>query len=186
MGLVALPYARTPFLFAAEPRSGAKNLSSADALRIYRGELTTWPNGERLRLVLRPRTDADTEILMAVSKEMARAVEGALTRRGMLVAATNQECNEILGRTPGAVGPSSLTQIITEGLRVTPLSWNGVPPTVRNLETGDYPLRKTLYLVIKAPASPIVRKFAAFLSTPEARRILTETGNVPLPLPPLE
>lgn len=186
MGLVALPYARTPFLFAAEPRSGAKDLTTAEALRIFRGEVTTWPHGGRLRLVLRPRTDADTQILMAISKEMAAAVEGALAREGMLVAATNQECNEMLGRTPGAIGPSSLTQILTEGLRITPLSWNGVAPTVRNLETGAYPLQKTLYLVIKAPASPAVRKFVAFLATPEARRILTETGNVPLPLAPLE
>lgn len=186
LGLVALPYARTPFLFAAGPRSGAKDLTAANAVRIYRGALTAWPNGERLRLVLRPRADADTQILMAVSPELAAAVEVALAREGMLMAGTNQECHEILVRTPGSLGLSSLTQVLTQELAVTPLSWNGVAPTVPNMESGAYPLQKTLYLVIKAPASPSVRRFAAFLSSPEARRILERTGNVPIPLPPFE
>lgn len=186
MGLVALPYARTPFLFAAGPRSGAKGVTTADVVRMYRGELSRWPNGERLRLVLRPLADADTQILMAVSPELAAAVEAGLAREGMLMAATNQECQEMLARTPGSIGLSSLTQVITEGLAVTPLSWNGVAPTLANLAAGTYPLSKTLYLVVKAPASPPVRRLVAFLATPEARRILEQSGNLPLPLPPLE
>jgi phosphate transport system substrate-binding protein len=186
LGLVALPYARTPFLFAAGPRVGAKDLKMADALRIYRGELTAWPNGERLRLVLRPPGDADMQILKSTSPEMAAAVEVALRREGMIVAATNQECHELLARTPGSVGLSSLTQVLTQGLDVTTLSLDGVAPTVREMEAGRYPLRKTLYLVLKAPASPAVRRFAAFLSTPAAQRVLAETGNHPIPLPPLD
>lgn len=186
LGLVALPYARTPFLFAAGPRSGATNLTPAEVVRIFRGEVTRWPNGERLRLVLRPRTDADTQILSAVSREIASAVEAAHGREGMLLAVTNQECNEILVRTPGALGLSSLAQVRTEGLQLALLSWNGVAPTVENLASGAYPLEKTLYLVIKAPAKAPIRRFVAFLASPAGRRILQEAGNLPLPLPPLE
>lgn len=186
LGLVALPYARTPFLFAAGPRSGATNLTPAEVVRIFRGEVTKWPNGERLRLVLRPRTDADTQILSAVSREIASAVEAAHAREGMLLAVTNQECNEILVRTPGALGLSSLAQVRTEGLPLTLLSWNGVAPTVENLASGAYPLEKTLYLVIKAPAAAPIRRFVAFLASPAGRRILQEAGHLPLPLPPLE
>src|SRR5574341_282715 len=97
LGLVALPYARTPFLFAAGPRCGVKDITYADAVRMYRGELTAWPNGERVRLVLRPRADADTHILMEISDELAAAAEVAHVREGMLMAVTNQECNEVLG-----------------------------------------------------------------------------------------
>lgn len=186
MGLVALPYARTPFIFVAGPRAGVTNLTTAEAIRIYRGEMTQWPNGERLRLVLRPRSDADTQILMGVSREIAAAVEAALDREGMLMAATNQESNEILARTPGAVGLSTLTQVTTEQLAITPLSWNGVAPTLASMASGAYPLTKTLYLVIKAPASPAVRRFVAFLGSRDGRRLLEQSGNQPLPLPPLE
>jgi phosphate transport system substrate-binding protein len=186
LGLVAFPYARTPLLFAAGPRSGAKDLTHADAVRIYRGELLHWPNGERLRLVLRPRADADTELLAAISPELAAATERAFAREGMLMAATNQDCVAILERTPGSLGLTSLAQLLTEGLRVTPLTWNGVAPTVQNLASGTYPLEKTLHVVIRAPASPAVRRFVAFLASAEARRVLEQAGNLTVPLPRIE
>lgn len=186
LGLVTLPYARTPFLFATGPRAGATDLTLAQAVRIYRGEVTTWPNGERLRLVLRPRNDADTQILRSISPELAAASDAALARPGMLVATSNQESNEILVRTPGSLGLTSLTQVTAERLAVTPLSWSGVAPTLANMESGAYPLVKTLYLVVRAPAPPAVRRFVAFMGSAEARRILEAAGSQPLPLPPLE
>jgi phosphate transport system substrate-binding protein len=130
LGLVATAYARTPFVFAVGPRTGVTGVTESEVARIYRGEVPTWPNGERVRLVVRPRAEADTALLRTISKEMDAAVEAALQREGMLVAVTNQECNETVARTPGAIGPSSLTQIVTERAAVTPLAWNGVAPTV--------------------------------------------------------
>src|SRR5512133_3402918 len=186
LGLVSFPFARTPFLFAVGPRAGVTELTAADAVRIYGGELQTWPSGERIRLVLRPRTDADSAILAAISPELAAAAERAQAREGMLIALTNQESNAILVRTPGALGLSSLAQVVTEGLAVTPLSWNGVAPTVPNLLSGAYPLQKTLYIVIKAPASPAALRFFQFLASPQARLILEQCGNVALPVPPIE
>ena len=186
LGLVAMEYARTPFVFAVGPRAGVAGITSGEAVRIYRGELQSWPNGERVRLVLRPRADVDSSIIGAISPEMAAALEVALLREGMLVAATNQECNDILVRTPGSVGPTSLTQILTEGQAVTALAWNGVAPTVQNLASGAYPLHKVLLVVMRPSPPPIVRRFLRFLGTAEARRILEQTGNLPVPLPPLE
>jgi phosphate transport system substrate-binding protein len=186
LGLVALPYARTPFFLAAGPRTGVTGITATELARIYRGELATWPGGERVRVVLRPKADADTQILQAVSDELKRAIDAAHAREGMLLATTNQECRTMLERTPGTIGPASLTQALTEGMTATPLLWNGVAPTLKNLEAGAYPLEKRLYLVIRAPATPDVRRFVAFLASPEARRILEQTGNLPLPLPRLE
>lgn len=186
LGLVAIPYARTPFLFAAGPRAGVTGVTSVEVARMLRGELTRWPNGERVRVVLRPRSDADTQLLLDFSPELGAAVEAALGREGMLIAGTNQECIAMLVRTPGSIGPTSLTQILTEGLAVTPLAWDGVAPTLKNLDAGAYPLAKTLYLVIRAPAPPRVRQFVGYLATPEARRILEKAGNLPIQLPPLE
>jgi phosphate transport system substrate-binding protein len=182
LGLVAMAYARTPFVFAVGPRTGIVGITAGEAARIYRGEMQSWPNGERVRLVLRPRADVDTLILSRISTEMAAAVEAAQAREGMLMAVTNQECNDILVRTPGAIGPTSLTQILTEDKALTPLTWNGVAPTLQNLASGAYPLVKTHFIVVRASPSPAVRRFVAFLGSPEARRILEQTGNLPVPL----
>ncbi|HET9594032.1 MAG TPA: substrate-binding domain-containing protein [Anaeromyxobacteraceae bacterium] len=181
--IVALPYARTPFVLAAGPRVGVTGLGTEELVRIYRGDLATWPNGERVRLVLRPRSDIDTALLAGLSPAMASAVDAAFAREGMLVAATNQDCHEILVRTPGSVGPSTLTQIATEDPSLRALAWNGVEPTLENLAAGRYPLEKTLHAVVRRPPSAAVRRFLEFLGSREARAILQEAGNLPVPLP---
>lgn len=186
LGLVALPYARTPFVFVAGPRSGVSGITAADAVRIYRGEVATWPGGERVRVVLRPKADSDNELLRAISPEMAAAVEASFNREGMLMAATNQDCDEMAARTPGALAPSTLTQILAEGEKLEPLAWNGVLPTLANLASGAYPLEKRLLVVVRASPTPPVRRFLAFLGSARARKILEDAGNLPLALPALE
>jgi phosphate transport system substrate-binding protein len=186
LGIVAMAYAHTPLVFVSGPRAGVSAITARDAARIYRGTLIRWPNGERVRLVLRPRTDVDTQLIRAISKEMAEAMDVALVREGMLVAATNQDANAMVARTPGAFGPSSLTQILAEGSKLVPLAWEGVAPTLPNLASGAYPLVKTLHVAFRSPPRPAIRRFLAFLRAPEARRILEETGALPVALPPLE
>ena len=186
LGLVALPYARTPFVFVAGPRSGVSGITAADAVRIYRGEVATWPGGERVRVVLRPKADSDNELLRAISPEMAAAVEASFNREGMLMAATNQDCDDLAAQTPGALAPSTLTQILAEGEKLEPLAWNGVLPTLANLASGAYPLEKRLLVVVRASPTPPVRRFLAFLGSARARKILEDAGNLPLALPALE
>jgi phosphate transport system substrate-binding protein len=182
---VALPYARTPFVFAVGPRVAARDLSAAELGRIYRGELTAWPDGERIRVVMRPRSDTDTLFIRAISPALDAAMEAALARKGLLSAATNQDCDEVLARTPGSLGPSSLTQLMTEKLPLRPLAWEGVAPTLEALASGTYPLGKPLLLVVRTSPSAAVRAFVAFLGTPEAQALLRQTGNLPTPPPSL-
>jgi phosphate transport system substrate-binding protein len=184
-GLVARPFARTAFAFAAGPRAAVDDLTPALLARIFRGESTVWPDGERIRLVLRPRNDADTLFIRSLSPELDAAVELALARDGMVMATTNQDCNETLARTPGSIGPSSLTQLMTEPVGLRPLSWNGVMPNLKNLSSGAYPLVKPLLLVVRAPLSGKVRSFLEYLATPEAGRILEQTGNLPVAMAPI-
>jgi len=176
-----VPFARTLILFAAGPRSGAKALRTEELVRILRGETEAWPGGERIRLVLRPHNDSDTQDIRSISPEMAAAVDVALARPGVLVAATNQECEEAVSRTPGALGATTLLQLRTEGRAMTPLAWNGVEPTPESLAAGAYPLVKTIHLIVPGAPRPAARRFLAFLASEEARRILREAGAEPVP-----
>jgi phosphate transport system substrate-binding protein len=184
-GIQAFQYARTPFIIAVGPRVGVSSITATELAHIYRGDTTTWPNGERIRPIMRPDFDADTRLLRAISPELDAAMGVALAREGLVMAATNQECDLALARTPGSIGPSALTQIATESPAVRPLAWQGVAPTLENLASGAYPLEKPVFVVIRSNPSPGVRRFMAFLGSPEARLILERTGNLPVPLPQL-
>jgi phosphate transport system substrate-binding protein len=131
---------------------------------------------------MRPRSDVDTVFVRSISPELDAAMEVALGREGLLLAATNQDCNDALALTPGSIGPSTLSQLLTEAHPLRALAWNGVVPTVPNLVGGSYPLVKELFLVTGPAPSPALRRFVAFLGSAEARRILERTGNQPVPL----
>lgn len=184
LGFADRELARTPFLLAVGPSVQAAGLTTDELVAIYRGSRVSWPDGQRIRLVLRQGTDSDTEILRSISPEMNAAVGEASRRPGMLLAVNNVECSEILARTPGAVGPSSLMQVRSEPFPVRALQWNGVAPTLENLESGRYPLSKSIHLAFRAPAPEAVRRFLAFLASPRGRALLRELGALPVDAPP--
>ncbi len=184
LGIAGWKLARSPLLFAVGPGVEASDLTTDDLVAIYLGTRLTWPDGQRLRLVLRQDTDADTGILRTLSPGMSAAVEAAGRRPGMLVAVSNTECNEILARMPGALGPSSLIQLRSELRPLRALRLNGVEPTLENLESGRYPLEKPLHVAFRSPAPEGVRKFVAFLASPRARALLRELGALSLDVPP--
>lgn len=186
LGIVGWKLARSPLLFAVGPGVQAPGLTTDDLVAIYLGTRLTWPDGRRLRLVLRQATDADTGILRAFSPEMSAAVEAAGRRPGMLVALSNSECNEILTRTPGALGPSSLVQLRSELRPLRALPLDGVEPTLENLESGRYPLEKPIHVAFRSPAPEGVRRFVAFLASPRGRALLRELGALSLDVPPPE
>jgi phosphate transport system substrate-binding protein len=104
----------------------------------------------------------------------------------MLLAVTNTECNQILERTPGAVGPTSLLQIRSEGRPIRALSWNGVEPTLANLEVGRYPLRKSIWIIFRDDPSTGVRRLLSFLSSPRGQELLRSLGALPVQSPAAE
>lgn len=179
-GATATPYARTPLVLAVGERTRATAISRNEVVGYYSGSARTWPDGTPVRLVMRPATDADTTILMSLSREVSAAVSGALSRDGMVIAATDQEAADALERSPGALGSTTLALIRAERRALRPLALDGVEPTPAALAGGRYPLFKTLYVVVGPRPSAAVREFLGYLRTPAARRVLEDTGHVTL------
>lgn len=183
LGLTAVPVARSPFVFAAGPKSGVTAIGMRELVRIYAGEQRAWPAGERVRPILRPAGDTDTLYLRSLSPELAAAYDAALARPGMLVGATNQDSDELAERTPGSLAVTTVAQLVTEPRELTPLAWEGVAPTLANLAAGRYPLWKPFHAIVQARAPAHVRRFLDFVASPEARKILMEAGCLPPPFP---
>ena len=81
-GLMSVELGRTPIIFAtASSRPGA-GVTMADLVEIYSGRKTAWPDGSRLRVILRPNGDSDTAFLRALSPAMSRAIDDGLQAAG--------------------------------------------------------------------------------------------------------
>lgn len=178
-GAVGVEYARTPFIFVVNKNVTKVDVTTRELEIIYKGQLLKWPDGSRLRLVLRPAGDTDTRIVKSISRGMEQAVNASNSRSEMILAVTDQEAADAVAKIPGAIGGTTLTQIETEKHPVHVLSFNGIKPTLGAMIQGSYPLSKPLFFVSTAKTSPMVKQFIQFAHSAKGQAILTASGALP-------
>jgi phosphate transport system substrate-binding protein len=176
-GLVGREYARTPLVIAVAKKNSVSGLTLQQVTDIYSGKTRTWPDGTQLRLVMRPEAEFDTTVLKNMSADMNRAVQDALSRKGMIVAVTDQDSADAIEKIPGALGSTTLAQILSEKRALKELSLNGVDPGLKTIADGTYPYVKTFYLITGPNASALARQFIEFVFSARGREILTGSGH---------
>ncbi len=167
---------RTPAMFGVQTTDSMVELSSAQLVNWLASASAVGANGARLRLVLRPPVDIDTKLVRALGADVSDAMTTAQNRPGMIVAATDKDAADAIERTSGALGLTTLGQVLTEQRKIKGLKLNGVEPTPANAENGTYPIVKTLYVSYKEPLAPHVKGFVEFLSSAAARTLLVPYG----------
>jgi phosphate transport system substrate-binding protein len=170
-------YGRTPLAIVAERSVPMSDLTTQQLEDLYAGRLTQWKPGSPIRLVLRPQSDIDTQILRSLSPGLHQAVTLAHGRPGMLMAVTDPEATALLVRTQGAIGASGLTGLLVEKLPLKVLTLNGVRPTTGTLASGAYPLAKEISLVTTAKTPAAAWAFIDFIYS-AAGRSQAETVGV--------
>ncbi len=175
------PYARTAFVFGANPAVKQSDVTLPEIADIFAGRKTAWRDGALLRPVLRPASDSDTLTLEKISPQMADAVALSQKREGLIVAMTDQECADAIERTDGGFGTTTLALVASERRRIRMLSVAGVIPSTKSVLDGSYPYTKTFFMVTGPDLSPAAARFIRFVLSPEGKSILSRAGHVPLP-----
>ena len=177
LGAVEMEYARTPFVFAVSTQSKVTAMTSGELADIYAGRRVTWADGSPVRIVLRPASDVDTEMVRNISPEIRSGLAAAEARPGVRFSVNDQDAANDLERIPGAIGPSSLALIVSEKRALRALKLDGGEPTPGNAASGAYPYYKRLFLVTGAKRSAAVERFVAFVRSPAGRKILAGNGQ---------
>lgn len=176
-GAVAVEYGRTPFVFATANTNRSPGLTQQALVDIYAGRTERWPDGTRIRLVLRPAGDSDSDMINSMSAAMRDALAAAGKRKGMALAVTDQDAADSLEKIPGALGTSTLAQILAEQRKLKALRLDNVEPNAQSIANGSYPYYKQLFMVTTPKTSPVARQFIAFVQSPAGHEILTRTGH---------
>jgi phosphate transport system substrate-binding protein len=176
-GAVAREYGRSPLAMTVARSNPIAGITKAQLVDIYAGKMQQWPNGEPIRLVMRPETEISTVVLKTISPQMREAVTAAGKRPGMLFALTDQETTESISKIPGALGPTALCEIITANPQLKPLALDGVEPSPANIANGSYPVYHRFYLVTGAKPSAQAERFIAFIYSDAGKKILTGSGH---------
>ena len=182
-GLTEREYARTPLVFVTRHDTAAEGVTLEQMTSVYRGDTTTWPDGSRLRLVMRPAAETDTVLLRTMSTEMDAAIQMAIGRSNLFVAVNDQDNAEALESIDGSVGLIAVGQLRTENRKLKPLTIDGLAGTPESLSDGTYPYAKSLYLMVRPDRSPAAQAFATFLASAEGGKILNDAGYLPIAPP---
>lgn len=175
-GAVAVECGRTPLVFATAADNPVNGITTQELIDVYLGNKTSWSDGSKLRLVLRPSGDSDSDALRALSPAMREALAIAEQRRGQLVASTDQDAASSIESIPGAVGTSTLALLLSENRDLKALALDGVVPTALAVAVGEYPLHRSLYLVTGPATTALALAFVAFVRSAAGAEILHKTG----------
>jgi phosphate transport system substrate-binding protein len=178
-GLVAKPLLHTPFLFVTS-HPDPQVLTKAAVVAIYDGTLIRWPDGKEIRPILRPKSDSATSFLIDNFEGIQAAMDKLRQRMDVPIAATDQDNIEAAVTVANSFAGTTLTQLMTERPPLRPIALNGIHASVTGMELGAYKLKMRLDAVIKSTPSPVAQRFAAFLHSPEAGKIIRENGGAPL------
>lgn len=176
--LSAFEYARTPIAIAVAPGLGLGGITSEQLAGLYRPG-ATFPNGQRARPVLRLANAADLTVMRSISPAVAAAIDAAMQRPGMMVAATDSDAATLIRTSPGAFGGCAVSMLASERLPLVALALDGRAPSVDNYASGVYPYGKSLCAAVRADAPAPVARFAAYLRSPPARALLRAHAHLP-------
>jgi phosphate transport system substrate-binding protein len=168
---------RTPFVFATAAANPVAGITTQNLVDFYAGKVNEWPDGSKLRLVLRPIGDTDSETIKSMSPAMREAKSAAEQRRGMVFTVTDQETASSIEKVSGALGPSTLALMLSEKRTLKALALDGVVPNAQNLANGSYPLGKQLLIVTGPKTPPEAHAFVTFVRSAAGREILQQTGH---------
>ncbi len=178
-GAQARLYATTPLAVVTSLDTDADAVTTQQLAQMYSGEMTHWPSGQPVRLVLRPVSETDTQILSSLSDAVSQAIVAAHERAGLLKATNDQENAETLERLEGSIGAVALGQIATENRRLKVLILNGVLPEAGGVAPQDATFSKSLYIVKTQNPSNMASQFFEFIFSEEAQSVLAATDHTP-------
>lgn len=177
-GFQTTPYGSSALVFAGNPVVAGPDLTTARLLEIYGSGNAQWPDGSRIRLILRPEAESDTKLLKAHIHGMKTAMAMARSVPGVPVMTTDQETASALEHLRGSLGTAALGLILSEKRSLKVFSLNGVTANATTIRAGTYPIVKTYYFITATVAPEIVRRFLAFVRSQDGRKILEEHGHV--------
>ena len=177
-GLTSTVFAYTPVVFVANlPEKCVDNLSGAELVAIYSGEITSWQKlgncpDHKIYVANREEGDSSRILIEANLPDFKKIPKLA----GKIIYST-PETLHIIEDHPYTIGYLPLA--ILRSSPLTRFAINNLHPTVENIVTNSYPLAVPLGFVWKDKLTGSHRLFVEFLFSPQGQEIIRSHDAVP-------
>ena len=170
----------TALVFARNPRH-VGNINLSELAKLYSDPSPTWPDGTRLKVILRASSGSEIPYLAKKVPGFEDAVATARKRSGVPVGMTDQMNAEIAEHMDGALAIMTLLQIKTEKRALSPVSLDGIEANVETLRSGRYPFPiKVCGIAKKGKLSTDVEMLLSHLKQPTTVSLFESFGAIPV------
>jgi phosphate transport system substrate-binding protein len=157
------------------PANKVHALSQEQIAAIFAGTVTNWQElgGDDRPINLYTRDEASGTRAVFWKKALKK---GQIAQKANFVV-SNGAMKAAISQDPYGIGYVSVGHINDS---VAPVSFNGVEPTLANVQSGQYPIARGLYSNTKGEPTGLVKKLIDYLLTAEGQEIVTKKGFVPV------
>lgn len=177
-GLAYRLFALAPVVFVVHPDVvGIDNITTEEVIKIYSGQINNWNEFGYQVGKIYPINRESGDSCLRVLNEKVPGFADVSEPVGKIFYST-QDAADALAEHKQTIGFLPLPATI--GKKVKILKFNGVYPSIENVRSGKYDLTVPFAVVYKGEPMGLAKKFIEFLFSPEAKKIITISGSVPV------
>ena len=169
----------TTALVFASSHKAAQGITRAQLPDLYADPAPKWPDGLRLKIILRSRAGSENPYLVAAIPAMGPALDAAFKRPGMPVASTDQDNVKLAAQVTGSFAMMTLLQLKAENLDLQALDLDGIAASAATIANGTYPFPIRICALLPAEPAPAAARFVAHLRSAAGKTIVASLGAVP-------
>lgn len=155
------------------PSNPVRGLTRMQIKDIYTGKISNWSQvGGRNAKIVTVNRDTSSGTFEAFD---ALALNKEKVRRDALTSASNQAVAQTVAQTPGAVGYVGIAYL-TPRVRAVPV--DGIACSKKTVQSGKYPLSRSLYLYTNGKPLGAAGKFIAFVLSPGGQKLVEGEGFI--------
>ena len=169
-GLIDHKVAVVGIAFVTHPAVGVNNLTKRQLLDIFRGKTKNWKEvggiDQKIVLLNRPVSSGTRTAMEKYALGMfVTDIEGSIQQD------SPGALKKLTAETPGAISYLAFTHL---DQTVNILNYDGVQPTIENVENDKYPVWTYLHMYTKGSPSPCVQAFLNYMLSDEVQQSAIE------------
>jgi len=174
-------YAKVPAVVAVNGSvPGVQSLTEQQILDVYAGRITNWKDlgGPDARIQVLTRNEADMN-KRAWRMHLKGFKQFKETKDALMLNKAHEMVQALLNQ-PHSIGFTDSIGVLEGKGRLRALAVNGIAPTPESVASGRYWIVKEFYVGVKGEPPVLAKAFVDYLFTPEAQRIISGFGAVPV------
>lgn len=188
-GITPVEYviARDAIAVIVNPENPIKELTMEQIARIYRGEVSNWSElGGDDRPIVRLSRETNSGTHVYFLEEVVRLGDKnnkEIFSPDTLLLPSSEGIIAEVSDNPNAIGYDGLGYV-TDTVKVLGIAKTAdqpyILPSVETVNNGEYPISRDLYMYIRKDASQAVLDYMAWILAPDAQKIVSQLGFVPI------